>query len=234
MISNLLHGFFVTATDIGVGKNSVSAGIAAALTKSGINVGVMKPIGAGPPQTSGFKSKEAEKLAKAAGVSDSEDLINPVYLPVEASPYGGANLLQKPIDMELILKKFKELTSLHDLLLVEGIGGIMTPLTENSFVADMIKAMGFETIIVTPSTISTINHTVMTCRICKEYDLSIKGLVVNSSDKRQAVTENLAENLAKLTGAKILGIIPFMEKFDLNEMTSAVEKHIDLESLKPK
>ena len=129
-----MKSYFVTGTDTGVGKTAITAGIAGSLHNLGINVGVMKPIATGYPQKIGYKSSDVTILAEAAGIKDPEDLINPVFLPIPTSPYDASKLLSTLIDMPLILKKFKKLLSLHDVMLIEGIGGIMTPITKKIFV----------------------------------------------------------------------------------------------------
>ncbi len=228
-----VKGYFVTGTDTGVGKTAVTAGIAGSLRKLGVNVGVMKPIATGYQQKAGYKSSDVTILAEAAGIKDPEDLINPVFLPIPTSPYDASKLLSVPIDMPLILTKFKKLLSLHDVILIEGIGGIMTPITKNFFVADMIKAMAIETIIVTRATLGTLNHTVMTCKMCKNYDIKIKGLVINNFDEKGTPAEKSAPiSLYELTGINIIGIIPFIKDLNqIDKMIEMVSKKIDVKSL---
>jgi len=228
-----MKGYFVTGTDTGVGKTAIAAGIAGSLHNLGVNVGVMKPIATGYPQKVGYKSADVTILAEAAGIKDPEDLINPVFLPIPTSPYDATKLLSVSIDMPLILTKFKKLLSLHDVILIEGIGGIMTPITKKFFVADMIKAMAIETIIVTRATLGTLNHTVMTCKICKDYDIIIKGLVINNFDEKGTAAEkNAPATLYELTGINIIGIIPFIKDLNqIDKMIEMVSKKIDVKSL---
>ena len=228
-----MNGYFVTGTDTGVGKTAITAGIAGSLRKLGVNVGVMKPIATGYQQKAGYKSSDVTILAEAAGIKDPEDLINPVFLPIPTSPYDASKLLSVPIDMPLILTKFKKLLSLHDVILIEGIGGIMTPITKNFFIADMIKAMTIETIIVTRATLGTLNHTVMTCKMCKDYDIKVKGLVINNFDEKGTPAEKSAPTtLYELTGINIIGIIPFIKDFNqIDKMIEMVSKKIDVKSL---
>ena len=228
-----MNGYFVTGTDTGVGKTAITAGIAGSLRNLGINVGVMKPIATGYQQKAGYKSSDVTILAEAAGIKDPEDLINPVFLPIPTSPYDASKLLSVPIDMPLILTKFKKLLSLHDVILIEGIGGIMTPITKNFFIADMIKAMTIETIIVTRATLGTLNHTVMTCKMCKDYDIKVKGLVINNFDEKGTPAEKSAPTtLYELTGINIIGIIPFIKDFNqIDKMIEMVSKKIDVKSL---
>jgi dethiobiotin synthetase len=228
-----MKSYFVTGTDTGVGKTAITAGLAGSMRKLGINVGVMKPIATGIPQKSGFKSHDVSVLCEASGVKDSEDMINPLFMPIPTSPYDASKLLEMTIDMQMILEKFKKLLSMHDLMLVEGIGGIMTPITKNFFVADMIKAMSLETIIVTRATLGTLNHTVMTCKMCKDYDVKIKGLIINNFDEKGTAAEkNAPATLHELTGIDILGIIPFIKDYQkIDSMIDMVGKKIDVKSL---
>ena len=228
-----VKAYFITGTDTGVGKTAITAGIAGSMRKIGIDVGVMKPIATGIPQKTGFKSLDVSILAEASGIKDPEDLINPVFLPIPVSPYDASKLLSLPIDMPQILTKFTKLLSMHQVLLIEGIGGLMTPITKKFFVADMIKAMAVETIIVTRATLGTLNHTVMTCKLCKEYDIKIKGLVINNFDEKGTAAEkNAPATLYETTGIDIIGIVPFIKDYQKADMMiEIVGKKIDIRTL---
>jgi dethiobiotin synthetase len=228
-----VKAYFITGTDTGVGKTSITAGLAGSMRKLGVAVGIMKPIATGYPNKTGFKSHDVAKLAEAAFVNDPENLINPVFLPLPTSPYDATKLLELSIDMPLIFEQFKKLLSMHEMLLVEGIGGIMTPITKNFFVADMIKGMGIEAIIVTRATIGTLNHTVMTCRMCKDYGIKIRGLVINNFDEKGTPAEkNAPTTLYELTNIPILGTVPFIKDLnDLEKLIERVEKNIDIKTL---
>jgi len=228
-----MKAYFITGTDTGVGKTSITAGLAGSMRKLGVNVGVMKPIASGIPQKTGFKSSDVDIIVEASQTKDSEDLINPVFLPIPTSPYDATKLLSLPVDMPLILTTFTKLLSIHDVLLVEGIGGIMTPITKNFFVADMIKVMGIETIIVTRATLGTLNHTMMTYQLCKDYGIKVKGLVINNFDEKGTAAEkNTPITLHEITGLDILGVVPFIKDYDkIDTMIEMVGKKVDVKSL---
>ena len=95
-----MKSYFVTGTDTGVGKTAITAALAASLRRRGIDVGVMKPIASGVPQKTGFKSSDVTLLHEAAKVNDAEEMINPVFLPVPASPYDATKVLNLNIDMD--------------------------------------------------------------------------------------------------------------------------------------
>ncbi|HSB57877.1 MAG TPA: dethiobiotin synthase [Nitrosopumilaceae archaeon] len=228
-----MKAFFITGTDTGVGKTAITAGLAGSMKKLGVNVGVMKPIATGIPQKIGFKSADVSIITGASSVKDSEDLINPVFLPIPTSPYDASKLLSVPIDMPLILERYTKLLSIHDVLLVEGIGGIMTPITKNLFVADMIKTMNIEAIIVTRSTLGTLNHTMLTCQICKDYGIKVKGIIINNFDEKGSIAEkNSPVTLHEICGLCILGVVPFIRDFsEIETMIEMVGKKIDIKSL---
>ena len=228
-----MKAYFITGTDTGVGKTAITAGLAGSMRKLGINVGVMKPIASGIPQKTGSKSSDVDIIMEASKTKDSEELINPVFLPIPTSPYDATKLLSLPVDMPLILATFTKLLSVHDVLLVEGIGGIMTPITKNFFVADMIKAMGIETIIVTRATLGTLNHTMMTHQLCKDYGIKVKGLVINNFDEKGTAAEkNAPVTLHEITGLDILGVVPFIKDYNkIDTMIEMVGKKINVKSL---
>ena len=228
-----MKAYFITGTDTGVGKTSITVGLAGSMHKIGVDVGVMKPIATGYPNKTGFRSSDVTKLVEVTSIKDPENLINPVFLPLPTSPYDATKILELSVDMSLIFEQFKKLLSLHEMLLVEGIGGIMTPITKNFFVADMIKGMGIDVIIVTRATIGTLNHTVMTCKMCKDYGIKIRGLVINNFDEKGTPAEkNAPSTLYDITNIPILGTIPFIKDLNNNaQLIECIEKNIDVKSL---
>lgn len=228
-----MKSYFVTGTDTGVGKTVITAAIASVLKKRGIDVGVMKPIATGISKNGRFKSEDVEILHDAASTNDDEKTINPVFLPLPVSPYDASKDLGLKIDMEMIVERYNYLAKSHQMVLVEGIGGIMTPITRDFFVADMIKQMNLETIVVTRSTLGTINHTTMTIEMCKKYQIPVKGLIINYFDEKGGPAErNAPFTLHEVTRLPILGIIPFVKDYQKSEMmVDLVEKNVDINSL---
>ena len=100
-----LQSYFITGTDTDVGKTYVTAGIAAAMKKMGIDVGIMKPFAAGTVQSRGYKSQDVQLLSKAAQVNDAEELVNPYFFPIPASPFTAMQNLGLEIDIKIALNK---------------------------------------------------------------------------------------------------------------------------------
>lgn len=206
-----MKSFFVTGTDTGIGKTAFTCGLASLLRVSGIDVGVMKPFATGIPQKNGFQSEDVSMLVSSSGVSDPESLVNPYFFAIPASPYSAAKKLGKQIDLDLVLSSFDKLRSIHDVVLVEGIGGIMTPILKDYFVIDLIKDLNLDTIIVTGSKIGTINHTILTIDACKKHGIHIPGLIINQTDKNGYDLDELGQDLTSLSGVDVISKIPNLD-----------------------
>ena len=222
---------FVTATDTDIGKTYVCAGLAYALKKSGIDVGIMKPFACGVKQKIGFSSNDLTILTNAAMVDDVEDIINPFFFPILASPYTAAKNLGVKIDVEHVMECFRKLDEIHDIMLVEGIGGIMTPILKDYAIIDLIKDLMANTIIVTSSKIGTVNHTVLTCNMCKNMNIPIKGLIINNFDSTGYPIPELERDLSALTDLPVLCSLPHMKKFNLSNYSALIQEKMDISAL---
>ena len=227
----MLNSLFITGTDTDVGKTYIAAGLAVTLRKMGIDVGVMKPFAAGTIQNTGFKSEDVEILANAAQVNDPEILLNPQFFPIASSPYTALKNLKIKPNIKLILDRFKKLSKLHSLILVEGMGGIMTPILQDYFVTNLIKDMKLPTIIVTRTKVGTINHTIMTCKMCEKYKIPVKGIVINNFDTDGYAIKELKRDLENLTNMPVLGSIPFISDVSDTSLYRVFKKNIDFKSL---
>ena len=225
-----MKSFFITGTDTDVGKTYITSGLAVSLRKLDIDVGVMKPFAAGSAQKKGYKSEDIEILSRAAQACDPENLVNPQFFPIPASPYTAwKNLKTKP-KVSTILSSFKKLSKLHDMILVEGMGGIMTPILKDYYITNLIKEMKIPAVIVTRSKVGTVNHTIMTTKMCEKYKIPVKGIIINNFDNGYPVTE-LKRDLQNLTGIKVLGSIPFIKDMSDTSLYHIFKKNIDLKLL---
>ena len=225
-----MKSLFITGTDTDVGKTYITAGLGVTFRKMGIDVGVMKPFAAGRAQKKGYKSEDIVIISRAAQACDPENLVNPQFFPIPASPYTAwKNLKTKP-KISTILSSFKKLTKLHDMILVEGMGGIMTPILKDYYVTNLIKEMKIPTVIVTRSKVGTVNHTIMTCKMCEKYKIPVKGIIINNFNAGYPVKE-LTRDLQNLTGVKVLGSIPFIKDMSNASLYRIFKKNIDLKLL---
>ena len=222
---------FITATDTNIGKTYVCAGLAHLLKKLDIDVGIMKPFACGVKQKTGFSSNDLTILSKAAMVDDVENLLNPFFFPIPTSPYTAAKNLGVKIDIQHVIECFRKLDKIHDIMLVEGIGGIMTPILKEYAIIDLIKDLEANTIIVTSSKIGTINHTILTCNICKSMKIPVKGLIINNFDSIGYPISELERDLNALTNLPVLCSLPHLTKFNLTDFSEMIENQVDISAL---
>ncbi len=228
-----MRGIFVTGTGTGVGKTSVAAGLAWVLRKR-IDVGVMKPFAtANRPFSRKYKSRDAALLVKAARVDDPDSNVNPFFCSLAASPVVAAKTKDKPPpDLNKVLQTLYDLGKKHDFVIVEGIGGIMVPLTENEFVADFAKRTGLPAVIITTPVLGTLNHTLLTVMACRKFGIEIKGIIVNKMPRRPSVVDlSVPETIERYAGVRVLGLVPFSRRTDHVTIGRMLEKTIDLDIL---
>jgi len=226
----LLKSLFIAGTDTDVGKTYITAGLGVVLRKMGIDVGVMKPFAAGTAQKKGYKSEDIEIISRAAMACDPENLVNPQFFKIAASPYTAWKKLKTKPKVPTILSSFKKLTKLHDMMLVEGMGGIMTPILKDYYITNLIKDMKLPTVIVTRSKVGTVNHTIMTVKMCEKYKIPIKGIIINNFDKGYPI-KDLKSDLQNLTGVPVLGSIPFIKDMSDTSLNRIFKKNIDFKKL---
>ena len=226
----MLKSFFVTGTDTDVGKTYITAGLAVTFRKMGLDVGVMKPFAAGTAQKKRFKSEDVKILSKSAQVNDPENLINPQFFKISASPYTAWKKLKIKPKVSTILSSFKKLSKLHETILVEGMGGVMTPILKDYYITNLIKEMNIPALIVTRSKIGTVNHTIMTVKMCEKYKIPVKGIIINNFDVGYPIKQ-LTSDLQNLTGVKVLGSIPFLKDLNSVSLYRIFKKNIDLKPL---
>ena len=225
-----MRSLFITGTDTDVGKTYITAGLAVVLQKMNVDVGVMKPFAAGSAEKKGYKSEDIKILSRAAKVCDPENLVNPQFFPIPASPYTAWMKLKTKPKVSTILSSFQKLSKLHDMLLVEGMGGIMTPILKDYFITNLIKDMKIPTVIVTRSKVGTVNHTIMTVKMCEKYKIPVKGIIINNFDKGYTV-KDLTRDLESLTSVPVLGSIPFIKDMSNASLFRIFKKNLDLKSL---
>jgi dethiobiotin synthetase len=206
-------GFFVTATDTDVGKTVVAAGLVAALRLAGHNVGVMKPIATGGVRRrEGLASEDAEFLAHVADAPEPMATIAPIVLAEPLAPTVAARRAGIKIDLDLVWRAFDEIVAAHDVVVVEGIGGLLCPILDREFrVADLAARMGLSLVIVARPNLGTINHTLLTVEAARSRNLKMAGIIINGLDADQAgvAEETNPAEIASETGLPILTVVPW-------------------------
>ena len=176
-----MTSLFVTGTDTDVGKTCITASIVNHLSKMNVDVGVMKPFASGYKATVDSVSDDVKILMKYSRVNDPIDLVNPYFFEIPTSPYDACKQLNLEIEFSRVIDSYNQLTSIHDVVIVEGIGGIMTPISKNYFVSDLISELKLNSIIVTGSKIGTVNHLMLTYEHARQKNLNFNGFLVNQN-----------------------------------------------------
>jgi dethiobiotin synthetase len=221
-----MRGILIIGTDTGVGKTFIAAALARVFHSRGIDVGVMKPFAAARRTFSRrYRSEDTAILARAAHSTDSDTEINSYFYTVPAAPYVASAITQeKKVSVPAVLDACQHLAAKHDIMIVEGIGGLMVPLTESETFADFAKILNMPTIVVARCSVGTFNHTLLTLSVSKTYDLDVMGLVMNGYPRRQrAENKQLIIAVKRLAGVEVLCVVP---KFASNAIHFRLEEGV--------
>jgi dethiobiotin synthetase len=214
-----MNGFFITATDTGVGKTEIACALIRAARAAGVDAVGMKPAQSG--HTPGEPS-DAERLREAAGGVEPLAEICPYTLGAPLAPAVAARVEGRAIELDRILAAARALAARHDALVVEGAGGLLVPLTERETFADLAVALGLPVVLVARAGLGTVNHAALTAEALRARGLAIAAIVLNrtSPEDDPSVPHNAAE-VARLTGVKVVGPLPF--KADIAERGAALQ-----------
>ena len=212
-------GVFIIGTDTEIGKTTIAAGLGNLLIKNGIRVGVMKPFAADSMQYSKeFPSRDTKILKEATNSQEHNNIINPFFYNIPSAPYLVSKIQKnfKQIDPKKILDIFHALQKKNEFIIVEGMGGLMVPLTKSLYIADVVKMLNIPVILIMSNKIGTINHIVMTAFLCKHYKLNVIGIIINNifnpkERKFTMINAVLPETVNELTGYPILAVIPYVK-----------------------
>jgi len=212
------NGLFITGSDTRVGKTLIAGAIAKILTGKDLQVGVFKPIATGCKRRwEAFVSCETEFLANCANSDLSLSTITPVGYLSPAVPIVSAAHEEHPIDFAKIAAAYKQICQICNIVIVEGIGGVRTPLTVEFDLLDLAAEFDLPMVIVARPDPGTINHTLMTIDCIRAAELKIAGVVINGYDATKAtIAEETAEQvIIQCSGVKVLSIVPFDETVDI-------------------
>ena len=226
-----MKSFFITGTDTDVGKTCVTASIARLLREKDVDVGVMKPFASGVDTNSNGISDDVKILMEYSGVSDSVDLVNPYFFDIPSSPFDASRQLNVDIELSKIYDSFHTLSQNHEIVLVEGIGGILTPILNNFFLVDLIKKLNLPTLIVANSKTGTVNHTLLTHETCNRMEIPIIGFIINQIMNEGYSLENLTSQITQLTSKPVLTSISYVENFSYENYFNKFKTSISLTEL---
>lgn len=207
---------FITGTDTDVGKTIVTAGIASAVKSKGISTGVFKPVQTGSYQVNNeFLSPDIEFVKSV----DSDILTKVSYNFKEpVAPSLAASLEGVEINPCKIKEDYENFKKICDFVIVEGAGGLLTPIKEDFSMRDSVKYLNLPLIIVARPNLGTINHTLLTIEAAKSKNIKIIGIIISGypSETKDLAIKNAPEMIERLSGEKIIGILPKIENLKEN------------------
>ncbi|HRU15419.1 MAG TPA: dethiobiotin synthase [Anaerohalosphaeraceae bacterium] len=213
-------GLFVTGTDTGVGKTLVAGGIAHLLAQEGLKVGVFKPVATGCRLTpEGWVSEDARFLSACAEADWPMEVINPAAFQIPAAPIVCSRLENRPVDYERIAQAYRQLCMQSDAVIVEGIGGVMVPLTETETILDLAVEFDLPTLVVARPQLGTINHTLLTIKAIRDAGLPLAGVVISGYDAAEAdESEKISpEIIAQIGQTTVFAVIGYDEQASVEE-----------------
>lgn len=227
----------VTGTDTGVGKTVVTAGLAAALRSRGMDAGVMKPVASGCTVADGVTySPDTDFLRALTGVAEPDWMITPVCLEPPVAPSVAARQTRGVVSLALIRQSLSDLCERHPVVLVEGVGGFLVPIDDETLLADIAEQLGMTVLIVARPGLGTINHTLLTIEAVQMRELRLAGVVFNHTFEggEDASSATNPGEIERIAGVRILGTLPFDAELSVEgarpgNLVELVERHLDVE-----
>lgn len=205
---------FITGTDTGVGKTYVACKLIEQYKAQGYKVIGMKPIAAGCELVNGeWVNDDVLKLETASNVQAPRALINPYSFNEPIAPHIAAQLAGISISIDVIKQAFNKLSTLADIVIVEGAGGLLVPLNDTETIADLILALNIPVILVVGLKVGCINHTVLSAQSMNLHGITLYGWISNQIEIDMQQTD---ANISTIE--KKLGLAPYLNlHFDNNE-----------------
>lgn len=225
---------FVTGTDSNVGKTFITAGIAATMQSLGYSTCVYKPVQTGAPKKIGFA--QATDLVFVKNIDPYIKVHSTYLLKEQTSPAIAAELENIVIDKTVIQKDYDLISKEQDCMVLEGTGGIMTPLGHNLLISDMIKSLDIPVVIIVNPDSGMINQALLTINHAQTKGLTIRGVIINnfSENTKNADMKYAPRLIEEYSDAKILGIVQSfadVNKINPSELITNILNGIDIESV---
>ncbi len=172
----MIKGLFVTGTDTGVGKTLVASSLIRILREHHIDAVGFKPVATGEQDGHWH---DVDALSAASGGSEPDEHICPMRFSAPMAPVQAAHLEGIEPNISLAERALADLDKKHALVVAEGTGGLMVPLTRNVLVLDFIKKTGFNVVLVASAKLGTVNHTLLSLGALERAGIPVSFLVMN-------------------------------------------------------
>jgi dethiobiotin synthetase len=198
-----LRGLFVTGTDTGVGKSVVAAALCSALAARGERVAAFKPAVTGLDDEPGELGHDHELLASVASAGQSPADVAPYRFGPPLSPHLAAELAGERIEPARLL----EIARAHELLVAEGVGGLLVPITTGYLVRDLAIDLELPVVVAARTGLGTINHTLLTVEAARAAGLTVAAVVMTPwPDEPAEIERSNRDTIERLAGVQVTGL----------------------------
>jgi len=189
---------FITGTDTGVGKTFVTALLARALRRAGLDTIALKPICSGD-------RGDAEILRAACDAELGLDEVNPLWFQMPVAPHLAARHETRTISIPALEDWYRSVSAVRKSVLVEGAGGWLVPIADKTLIADLAAVLGLPVIVVVADRLGCVNHALLTIESIRSRGLECRGIILNSL-RRESPERDLGNRamLEEFTGVPVL------------------------------
>jgi dethiobiotin synthetase len=202
-LGRVTRGIFVTGTGTGVGKSVVAAAVCASLAARGEHVAALKPVVTGLDEPPGDWPRDHVLLAAAAGGGQKPEEVAPYRFGPAVSPHYAAEQAGETIEPARILDG----ACAHELLVCEGVGGLMVPITTGYLVRDLAVDLALPVVIAACTGLGTINHTLLTIEAARAAGLMVAGVVMTPwPDEPEPIERSNRATIERLGAVPVHGL----------------------------
>jgi dethiobiotin synthetase len=213
-----VQGLFITGTDTGVGKTILSAALVAAMAVAGERVSAYKPVVTGMSEPLGAWPQDHKLLAEVANMLPEE--VAPLRYEPAVSPHLAAAMAGERIDPTQLIEHARTLAR-SGTLIVEGVGGLLVPLSEDFTICDLAIALKLPLLIAARPGLGTINHTLLTLRAVRAAGLDVRAVVLTPWPQQPTTMEQSNRETIAHMGAVEVSTLPTVAQPDRSELTQA-------------
>jgi dethiobiotin synthetase len=203
-----MRGVFVTGTDTEVGKTVLAAAICAAAADSGISVAAFKPVVTGlDEEPTGDWPRDHELLASVCNSGQGPDDVAPYRYGPAVSPHLAEQLAGEALDTDGLVEAAEAQAERAEALVVEGVGGLLVPLTNDYLVRDFAGELSLPVVIAARPGLGTISHSLLTIEAARAVALRIQAVVLTPwpDDPSQIEWSNL-ETIERFGEVPVIGL----------------------------
>ena len=230
-------GIFVTGTDTDVGKTVLCAALILGLKAKGVDAGYLKPLGTGgEPEGEGLVSPDVLFVRQVCGLHDPVSQMNPFCLREPLCPLVAGRLEGVHISITQVRAQLRQALGLHRFTVVEGVGGVMVPLTTRLILLDLMVDLDLPVLVAARPGLGTINHTLLTIGAVRDRGLKVVGFIFSgpspSLPPDPAIPHN-AELITDFCGVPFLGTLPWQTAgprghLDPGRLLKSAKENLDL------